>query len=266
MPHRLYIKILKALLLICCCFSGISAIAQTSAKIQSDLLASLDKINQFRRPGLDPQDTTSNYDVDSLNIADSLFVNKLKKYNNKFPLILPQVIKKIGGAVSEDNLLWIYSWDNGLGGTWHIFENVIRYLSGKKSVLVEDALADGKNYVYYYDKLYTLNIQGKKFYLSTYYGIFDLYSRGEGIRIFSIENGKLNTRVNLIKTKSGLTCKLYYSYNQTDNNLDIMGDPTIVYDPEMHTITFPVVNDQGQITENFITYKFTGKYFEKVKN
>ena len=111
-------------------------------------------------------------------------------------------------------------------------------------------------------------MNGKNYYLVTYYGIFDLYIRGEGIRVFSIENGKLNAQAKLIKTQKGLTNKLYYTYDQQENNLDVMGDATLTYDSKLKTITFPVVIDngeEGKLTDNFITYKFTGQYFEKVK-
>ena len=76
----------------------------------------------------------------------------------------------------------------------------------------------------------------------------------------------MNDKTKLIKTKSGLTNKLYYSYNQNLTNSDIMGEISLEYDPKSKTITFPVIVENGRVTDNYITYKFTGQYFEKVKN
>jgi hypothetical protein len=45
-----------------------------------------------------------------------------------------------------------------------------------------------------------------------------------------------------------------------------MGEITLEYDPKAKTITFPIVAENMWITDNYITYKFTGKYFERVKN
>jgi len=167
--------------------------------------------------------------------------------------------------VSDDGLLRIYTWDTNMGGTQHMFENVILYKSGEQTNFsVEKKTSDDGVYIYAYDKLYTLKIGSKMYYLCTYYGIFDLYMRGEGIRIFSNENGRLN-KGNIIKTASRITNHLYYSYSQNENNEDVMGDNTIDYAQKDTTITFPVIDTAGNQTDSTITYKFTGQYFEKVK-
>jgi hypothetical protein len=42
--------------------------------------------------------------------------------------------------------------------------------------------------------------------------------------------------------------------------------PTIYFDAKMQTIHSPLVDAKRQVTHNYIVYKFTGKYFERVKN
>jgi len=38
----------------------------------------------------------------------------------------------------------------------------------------------------------------------------------------------------------------------------------IYYDKDKKTLRIPVVLDKGVVTNRFITYQFTGRYFEKI--
>ena len=256
---------LKICLLLLMCFSCGGVFAQTPKSIEKDLLKSFDKIQNWNNSNfITPNDTDQN----SLDKANNLLERKLIYYGKKYPSIINQVFKKLGGlsVSSDDGLFNIFSWDTYTGGTQHVFQTVVLYRSEKKASFLVDATSLSDNYTDAYDTLYTLTIGNKNYYLVTYYQILDLHARGEGIRIFSIDNGKLNSQAKIIKTKSGLTSKLYYQYDQTLTNADIMSEVTIAYDPKEKTITFPVINENGRQTDNVITYKFTGKYFERVKN
>ncbi len=257
---------MKTVSLICfacyCCIS-FSTLAQKPKVIENDLLKQLNKftywegkINKYQPDG--SSDSTEN--------AIYQFGLKLKYYAGRCPDSLSQILGKIGGLSSDDGLLQILSWDTYSGGTQHIFENIIGYHSGQRTKFILDTTNNQGDYVYAYDKLFSLKVERKTYYLATYYGIFDLYSRGEGIRIFSIEDGKLNDKVKLIKTKKGLTNKLYYSYSQQLTNSDILSYTTMKYDPKLKTIAFPVISKSGFETDNTIVYKFNGQYFEKVKS
>jgi hypothetical protein len=256
------VRTLKLFVLVCCCFIGTRLHAQTIVQIESDLQKTLDKINYWDRKTL--SDTTD-IDYNSLSKANEDLAKKLKYYGKENPYIIKQLFKKFGGISSADGLLNIFSWDTNMGGTQHAFENVILYRSGNQTSFLTGKTPDKGDYVYAYDKLYTLKVGNKTYYLATCYGIFDLYARSEGIRIFSIDNGKLNKK-DLVKTATRVTNHLFYSYNQHLTNEDIMSETTIEYDPKEKTITFPVINAEGQQTDNPITYEFTGQYFERVKN
>jgi len=254
---------LRICLLLLCCFVNTRLFAQTAKEIEADFTKSFDKLNYLRA------DTVDINSPEKLIYANSKIEEKLEYYTRKVPSAMSQAFVKCGGLVSDGGLFRTLSWDTLTGGTQHVFENIIQYRPTPTANFITISSENQSNYVYNYDKLYTLNVNGKNYYLVTYYGIFDLYIRGEGIRVFSIENGKLNAQTKLIKTKKGLTNKLYYTYDQQESNLDVMGDATLTYDSKLKTITFPVVvnnGEEGKLTDNFITYKFTGQYFEKVKS
>lgn len=86
----------------------------------------------------------------------------------------------------------------------------------------------------------------------------------KGVQVFSIENGKLNINAKLIKTRSGLHGKLFYEYD-LGPIIDESVDDDIHYDPILKTISIPVI-DGEKVTKARIKYKFTGQYFERVKN
>lgn len=253
-------KFLKPLLVAVLCFVTYNLSAQKSRQIKKDLLQSFKKIDYWN----EKKSTDSAVAVyDSLTRTNDDFNKKLRYYAEKYPFTISEDFPIKGlSCISSDGLLKIYSWDTRTGGTQHTFENVIQYKSGERTFIMSDTSHDGYNY----DKLYTLTVGNKNYYLATYYGILSLYTRGEGMRIFTIENGRLTDKVKLIKTKSGLTGKLYYSYDQHLTNSDVMSEITLEYDPKEKTITFPVVAENMWITDNYITYKFTGQYFERVKN
>jgi hypothetical protein len=253
-------KPLNLLLLTLLCFITYDLSAQKQKKIKDDLLQSFREIDCWNAQK--PTDSTGEV-YDSLARANENFGKKLKFYAEKYPFTMSEKFPFEGlSCISSDGLLKIYSWDTYIGGAQHTFESVIQYKTGERTIALVDTSRGGCNY----DKLYMLMVGNKTYYLATYYGIFSLYTRGEGIRIFAIENGRLTDKVKLFKTKSGLTDKLYYSYDQHLANSDVMSEITLEYDPRTETITFPIVAENMWITDNYVTYKFTGQYFERVKN
>lgn len=227
--------------------------AQTPKAIEADFDKAFEKISYWREHSA--EDTSG----EGLFNASLQIEAKLKFYTQKYPAALDQAFKNIG-LVSDDGLFRILSWDTMTGGTQHAYENIIQYKSGGKTFTIVDTIKNDDDYIYAYDKLYTLKVGNETYYLTTYYGIFHTYDMGAGIRVFAIQNGKLNDKAKLIKTRSGLTHKLYYTYHVSNdqNGLD--------YHPQLKTITFPVVLDDGKVTDNIITYKFNGQYFEKIKS
>jgi hypothetical protein len=212
---------------------------------------------------------------DSLENVIVAFGEKLQYYTSKYPFTITQDFSSIAQKkdstpkdkveilTSVDNLFRIYSWDTRSDGTMYGFDHLFQYKTGENTESVL-ALDTGAEYVYYYSNLYTLRMKDKTYYLGIYEGVYSSAGVGNGIQIFAIENGKLNDDVKLIKTTTGFHSQLYYEYD-FGSVVRWKVRPTILYDAAARIIRLPVVLAKGRVTHRYISYKFNGVYFEKVK-
>jgi len=266
-PIFISMKPVKILLFVAGCFMSVTSFAQSAKAIEADLLSSFNKLeywDHLQRKG-------TNGASDSLETANDVFEAKLKNYTVKYPATITEPFTALKKAhmdifTSGDGLFRIYSWETWMGGTMRDFSNLMQYKTGQttKAVLYTTT-ADV--YVPFYSNLYTFKNGAKTYYLGIYNGIYSTKDVSTGIKIFAIENGKLNDDIKLIKTQSGLRNKLSYNYDffsVVDIAIELR--PTITFDEATKTIKLPLVNSKGAITGKFILYKFNGQYFEKVKN
>jgi len=243
-------------------FSSFSLFAQRQQQIESDLL----------KPFKNIVDYADKYDLDKSGEANGLFAKKLKSYCEKIPATLSYPFRSLVNehldiSTSSDGQLRIYSWDTWSGGTMHVFESMFQYKSGDKMICILDAPTNGDDYTYNYDGLSTFKANNKVYYLVTYLGIYSTKDVGEGIKVFTIETGKLKGDVKIIKTNSGLHGHLYYDYDfMSIADMPMEKRPKIIFDALTKTIKLPLVDANDKVTDKFITYKFTGQYFERVKN
>ncbi|MFD2872374.1 hypothetical protein ACFS5N_07850 [Mucilaginibacter ximonensis] len=243
-------KVIKLAAFICLSFS-ITAFAQTPKAIEADLLRLLKKIDS-NSPEIDK--------------ANDDFAKKLKYYTEKYPATLDQSFESLKKAhldisTSTDGLFRIYSWDTWTGGTMHYFESLFQYKSGNGTISTIDMpKTEGDSRPNYY-KMYTFTANTQKYYLAIWLNIGSTKLGMNGVKVFSIINGKLRDDIKLIKTVTGMHNQLYYEY---DNGWYEKFD--INFDAATKTIQLPLITGDSKPTSKFITYKFTGKYFEKVKN
>ena len=250
------------------CNSALSAFAQNTEAIEADLLKSFRQIKYWDAK---ISDTTLKAE-DSLDKANDSFTTKLQQVTEQTPATLKysfSLLRKeyLNICTSADGLFRIYSWDTEGGGTMHEFENVMQYKARKTtySIIVSDTpLNSVEKYVPYYSKIYSFMNNGKTYYLSIFEGVYCSGCRGAGIQIFTIENGKLNDDVKLFKTKTGLHSQLYYEYDLY-SVINQKVKPKITFNLNTKILHLPVVIEQGKVTRRYITYKFTGKYFERAK-
>jgi hypothetical protein len=256
-----------------CIFIFLNASAQNPKAVEADICRSFKRITywfNYRREHSGEADSVLNA-YDSLETANTVFGDKLKYYTAHFPYTIKLKFSALNDEPlaiydSPDGMVRIYSWDTEMGGTMHDFENVIQYRSGKstKSVLMVDTAFAQDTYINAYSNVYTLKAGNKTYYLASYYGIFSGRDRSEGIQAFSIDNGIFHN-ARIIKTRSGLHSKLEYSYDlfSVPEGKNSVG---LTYYPVSKTIALPLVTGDGKVHINQILYKFTGRYFEKVKN
>ncbi|MET3502551.1 hypothetical protein ABIC45_004175 [Mucilaginibacter rubeus] len=260
---------MKALNLIALfCFITVNKlVAQTPQAVEADLLKSFKKIEYWDEQQRKGGDGAS----ESLEGANDEFGSKLKKYAETYPASISMPFNSLKKEqldifTSADGLFRIYSWDTWTGGTMHICANVLQYKAGDKtkSSLMNNP---GDGGAPFYSNLYTFKAGDKTYYFGIYGVIESSRYAGTGIRAFAIQNGVLNNDAKIIKTQSGLHSTIFYEYD-FGSVVDIPFEkrPTITFDQTTQTIHVPLVNAKAQVTAKFITYKFNGRYFEKIKS
>lgn len=242
-------------LFIAFCLFGGTLTAQTPQQIEADLLKS------FKR--IDPANE------DNSN-ANDLFAKKLYSYasHNATTISYPFTSLKrehMDISTSDDGLFRIYSWDTWSGGTMHWFESVFQYKAGSKALAVLDTPRQEGDSRPNYNKLYTFKFNNRSYYIGIYLTIASTKDAGGGVQIFDIENGKLNDNVKLIKTGSGLHSTIDYNFDLF-SEVDWKVRPTPFFNGLTNTLHIPLIAANGKMTHNYIIYKFTGQYFERVKN
>jgi hypothetical protein len=175
-------------------------------------------------------------------------------------------------ATSDDGRFRIYSWDLEDGGTMHNFARVYQYqgASGKVYSKTDAPVEEEDGAGGFVTDIFTLDTKGGKVYIvcSTFIG--STQDHGQSADLYKIEGNKLNDKVKLIKTKSGLTSSLSFAYSFF-SVVDRPGRPVklISFDKKTNTLKIPVVIEDeefrsGRVTNKFISYRFDGTYFVKV--
>ncbi len=257
---------IKTVLLVLLVFSA-SVIGQTPEKIERELIELYGKVN-------DNSGYKSNTDYNLLEKADDDFKAKLLKFTKNASTLkygFSELQKEITVTTSEDGKFRVYSWDTLDGGTMHFFETVYQF-QGADGVVYSNSrkMNEGDSDSFVHD-IFTVNSKSGVIYLAGSTSIGSTQDSFQNLRLFKIEDNKLNDSVKLIKTKSGLTNSVGFAYN----SFSVVDRPDIpikliAFDKNTKTFKFPVVVEDkefpnGRVTDRFISYKFDGTYFVKVK-
>lgn len=249
---------------------GVShAYAQSPQKIEQELLIPFRQIQYW----LSYKDADHLVDrSDSIEKANTTFRNNLLAYTatarSTFTYDFKELEKE--GLVirtSEDGLFRIYSWDTWTGGSAHKFDGVYQYKTDNKLVSKRAGTDEEGDMGRWYSNIYDLKVDNKTYYIALYHEIYSSKDCYQGVKLFCIEDNKLNESVRLFKTTTGIRNELGFEYNF----LSVARRPErpvklIYYDKDDDQLHLSVVLEDGKVTKRFITYQFTGKYFERVKS
>ncbi|MEJ5050502.1 hypothetical protein WH221_11720 [Chryseobacterium culicis] len=217
------------------------------------------------------------FTYDSLYAANRKFEKLLQYYTSSNPQTLRhdfKSLKKNGLSInsSEDGKFRIYSWNTETGGTMRFYRSVFQYESGKKvqSEVLKSNMEDDAEAMY--SQINDVISQNKKYYLAQSTAVYSSALFHHTIKVFSIENGKLNSNAKLIKTSSGIKNELGYEldFTATSNrenpiSIELFNTLDIQYDAKKKIISIPLIRDDSRITDKKIRYhQFKGKYFEKL--
>lgn len=240
---------------------------QNISSIEKQLNNAFQKIGYWSSEGRDDQ-----HSYDSLAAANNKFEKLLVQYTSSHSQTIShpfQSLEKIGliTATSEDGKFRIYSWDTWTGGSMHFFKNVFQYETPDKKVYSKavESQGEGDPGCYYY-QINDIVSENKKYYLTQNKAILSSGMSYHAIKVFSIDNGKLNDKAQLIKTQSGIKNQLGYEVDLTASaNRQYEGrDYEIEYDSKNKIISIPLIQADSKVTAKKIRYQFKGKYFEKI--
>ncbi len=237
---------------------------QNTSEIQAMLTGHLKRMAYYKYDAPNP---------DSVDFHNTLFKKLLVRYLTEHPSTLNTALSKVVKAglmiaSSPDSLFRIYSWDTESGGTMRFYDNVYQYKSGNKVYcrVSEKDTSDLGDPLSWYSEIYTMSDGGKKYYMGVYNADYSNRDKAQGIKFFTIEKDELNSDVKLAKTKDGASSELGISYDFFSVvDLDERPFKLVTYDGDKKTISMPVVDENGKVTDKFTLYKFINGFFEEVK-
>ena len=215
------------------------------------------------------------YNEDKLNSASLLLKQKLVEYGGRADVLkysFPKLKETMFIATSKDGKFRIYSWDLESGGTMHDYDRVIQFIGANAKVMVwadEDGEYDGGG-SFYTDVFQVPSARGP-IYLLTSTSRASSSLTGATIRAMRIVGNDLDMKAKVIKTSSGVTNDVSFAYDF----FSVVDRPErpiklFKFDEARKEFRFPIVIEdedtpQGRVTDKFITYRFDGTYFVKVK-
>ncbi|WPU93881.1 hypothetical protein SNE25_31690 [Mucilaginibacter sabulilitoris] len=259
-------KTIKLIVIFCCCLTSAHLFAQNSPQsIESDLLRILKRVNYY---GAHKKDWKA---IDSLQKQNKIFAFKLKYYTSKYPETISQpftslVKERLVIATSADGIFRTYSWNTQLGTKGFDIYNVLQYKNNGQtiSLLKMDTIGKKGYMPLWYSKIFTFTANNKTYYLTTYNSVYSPAKVGQGLKVFTIDKGKLIGNPPFIKTPTGVYSQLHYDFD-VSSIADWKSYPAIYFDKTAQTIHTPLVDYNHKMTHKLITYKFTGRFFEKLK-
>lgn len=198
----------------------------------------------------------------------------LMKYARK-ALLQPQTIsapfpyatdKGLMVTSSEDGKLRFYAWDTWIGGSMHVFNALMQYMSGdsvKLKVLNDIATFMARpNPGSYCTDIKTMYTRDKKtVYLVTDCSIASDNDRAYGIRAYEIENGTINA-VPFFRQGKLTTTSLNYAFNSVPGTDTIPHEYNMVHmSDDKSKLYVPIVNNNGVLSDYFAEFRFDGDYF-----
>lgn len=218
-------------------------------------------------------------DWDSAAHYETLFKNSLmlalqRDFSTNYGLLKTVLIdgNHINFLSSTDKKLHFICWDDQSGGTMRNASCLVAVDSNGKMIVSDYYYTnDEGDFNPFVRELHQVQSTSGAVYvvLKLFIGSSALYY--PSFETMTINIGKLNEDAKYIKTANGMTnlvsyevdftSSYYRKLNKSRDDIDFL----IHYLPASQTIYFPVVLENGEVTNRKIQYKFNGMYFVKVK-
>ncbi|MFN6074504.1 MAG: hypothetical protein ACK46Y_02985 [Fluviicola sp.] len=215
------------------------------------------------------QKASENENQDSLIICNEILQNYLMEISIDKPELISYDFPKIPSyqsfcVTSPDRKLRIYSWDTYTGGSMRFFSNVVVWKENDSlyTKMIETLEGEPGGF---YSQIFQVTDELNTFYILNFNSILSSKDCYQAFQTVDLDNSKINFDHKKIKTKSGLTSKVGFSYDFY-SVIDREERPVklIEYDNQLRIIRFPIVNSKGFVTSKKISYQYDGKYFLRI--
>jgi hypothetical protein len=241
--------------------------AQTVSKIETELLGHLRDIEKY-------SNYAGNPDTDRLEKANDGLRATLIKYGGQAATLnygFPRLKDKMYVVTSRDRKFRVYSWDRQSGGSMHDFDNVFQYRGTGGRVRTWTApRPDETGAGTFYTQVFQVDTPAGRVYLANGTGVYSTSLAGQSLEAYRIDGDKFISGVKVIRTRSGLTSSIRFSYDF----FSVVDHPErpvklFYFDEGKRSFRFPIVIEdkktpQGRVTDKYITYRFDGRQFVKV--
>lgn len=255
----------KKIALLIILLSALSISGQNLFEVEKELVGHLEDIRNFSNYG-------QNADSEKLYKANTVFAEKLFYFIKNCPDTIgsdfTELEKYLHISTSEDGNFRIYSWDTQAGGSMHFFNHVYQFRGLDGNVYATRSDPDEGDSSGFYSDIFTVETKDGTAYLARFTAILSTSLAYQSINSFNIEGNSLNDELKLFKTDDGLQHSIGISYDF----FSVVDRPErpiklILYDRSENAVKVPIVTEdqetpQGRVTDEFVTYTFTGDYFE----
>jgi hypothetical protein len=241
--------------------------AQSPQKIEQELLITFKRLQRWT---LHSNASPMIGRMDSVREANTAFRNSLLAWTASVRATFTcefNNLEKEGLVIktAEDGLFRIYSWNTGMSGAEHDFDAVFQYRV-ENEVFSQLAEHNEQEAGKWYSNVYTLKTDNKTYYLGVYNQSHSSTSLSQGVKGFCIDDKDLNDTVRLFKNENGSVNEMGFNYNfLTVAHRPERPAKLIYYDTDDDQLHLTVVQEDGKVTREIVTWQFTGKYFEQMK-
>jgi len=239
-----------------------------------DLKLLENKLNQLSQQRANWSNSQDEKSYDSLARYNKELEELILNFTAKNPKTLSHQFDKtkvgLDIVTSGDGFFRIYTWNTLEGGTMQYFKNIYQYSVGGKVHSMMNPITEGDNGCRFFE-INDLTVAGKRYYLCSSISVGSSALYYYQVKVFSIENGKLNPAARLIKTKSGIKNTLGYEVDLSSSSnrdrkdgVEPMDYMKLMYNRANKTIIIPLINADGRVTTSKIKYQLKGQYFEKI--
>ncbi len=235
-------------------------------EIESELIASVKKINYWKAS---PYDAHENFrSFDSLYIENNNLKTKILNYCVTHPAMLSYSFDSLRNyidvATSDDNKFRIYSWWIGEKDKMEYFVNIFQYEAQGKvysTMINYDDEYDPKGY---YSEIHSLQLGGDTtIYMGYFHAFYTPKDFSHSYQTFQIVGQELQDSIPLFKMNDSIMSSIEVLFHPVSQSR--FTKKLLFYNPKKQQIKIRQTDNFGMILSSYKKLVFNGRYFEYIE-